>query len=96
MIQSKKKALEDPLAFMEKVKNNEDIGVPPMMEIPQLPKIDFSKYSAKVPEDDINSVYTTKRKETVEDIEQKKVSNDNKVNKLIVVNLGLFPYKIVY
>jgi len=55
-------ALNDPVSILEKIKNGCDLGVPPMLELAKLPIIDFKKYNVKVPESDINEIYSESQK----------------------------------
>ncbi|XP_019879434.2 ZZ-type zinc finger-containing protein 3 [Aethina tumida] len=56
--QIKKEALEDPLALLEKIKQKEDLGIPLILDVPKIPKVDFQNFSVKFPESELNLIYS--------------------------------------
>ncbi|KAF4520416.1 hypothetical protein B566_EDAN003987 [Ephemera danica] len=56
-----KTALEDPIAFVEKLNKGEDLGIPPPMKIKELPQIDWSKYQHVMPKE-ISRPFTRTKK----------------------------------
>ncbi|CAG9770991.1 unnamed protein product [Ceutorhynchus assimilis] len=74
--QLKTEALEDPFGTLEKIKNGEDLGVPPLLEFPKLPKIDLKKYNVKVPENDLMEIYSEGVQHT-EVKQERKIDNSN-------------------
>ncbi|XP_050294859.1 ZZ-type zinc finger-containing protein 3-like isoform X2 [Anthonomus grandis grandis] len=51
-------ALRNPFETLEKIKSGEDLGVPPLFELPKLPKIDFSKFKVPVDQSDLDEIYS--------------------------------------
>jgi hypothetical protein len=41
--QKKKEALADPIGFVKKLQNKEDLGLPEPPQVPELPEIDWEK-----------------------------------------------------
>ncbi|XP_025829618.1 ZZ-type zinc finger-containing protein 3-like [Agrilus planipennis] len=50
VVEIQKQALSDPLPFIEKIKNKEDVGIPPFQRIVEVPVIDWSKFDVQIPE----------------------------------------------
>uniref|UniRef100_A0AAR5P9A5 ZZ-type domain-containing protein n=2 Tax=Dendroctonus ponderosae TaxID=77166 RepID=A0AAR5P9A5_DENPD len=52
--------LKDPFGTLKKMQTDNNLGIPPMLELPKLPKIDFQKYKMKVAESDLMEIYSDK------------------------------------
>lgn len=48
VLQAEDVALSDPLEFVRKLKNGEDIGLPNRLHIPEIPEVDWSKYKMQL------------------------------------------------
>ncbi|XP_044763506.1 ZZ-type zinc finger-containing protein 3 [Coccinella septempunctata] len=77
----KKSALEDPESFLKKLKRNE-LDIPPMQTIAQIPFIDWYVYDTKVPEEELKAIYSDKSSEKKETIDLGKHGNKNTHKKL--------------
>ncbi|XP_030766015.1 ZZ-type zinc finger-containing protein 3 [Sitophilus oryzae] len=72
---AKNEALKNPIAAVEKLKKEGNLGIPPLLVLPKLPKIDFQKFTVKVPESEILDIYSSSAQVADKKLELK--SNNN-------------------
>ena len=67
IVAAEKKALADPLEFLEKLKNGISLDVPGRIEVLEVPKINLEKYNVKLPDypDNVNKSDSSKKQDVV-------------------------------
>ncbi|KAL3283901.1 hypothetical protein HHI36_018070 [Cryptolaemus montrouzieri] len=75
----KKSAFENPGSFLEKLKNDE-LDIPPVQVVAQIPFINWYGYNTKIPEDELKAIYSgrSNEKKDFEDLGKGEGKNTHK------------------
>lgn len=67
IVAAEKKALDDPLEFLEKLKNGISLDVPKRIDVLEVPKINLDKYNVKIPDfpENVNKSDSSKKQDVV-------------------------------
>ncbi|XP_074028104.1 ada2a-containing complex component 1 isoform X2 [Leptinotarsa decemlineata] len=92
VIEIKKQVLQNPVGFVEKIANKEDLGLelPDTVELAKLPVVNFDKYEVTVPQSELRLIYSENSQDTNVEEDLKRERRDSRVSFLGMMFWHLF------